>query len=170
MISSIGRIVMRPLLERGHGSVIYASQNDRPGKQSFMHRTHCSTRIGLTLLALSASTWVNGAELDFNLLEVPAETQSSGPAQPQAWTPMRPSPSSPDAQTLPKPQQREEAAGPGSAVLTPFAESSRAPSGSAAPHDKAAAASRGLDVPDLVLTAVAILAGVAALAWLLRRA
>ncbi|MGJ7512621.1 hypothetical protein [Variovorax sp. GT1P44] len=49
-----------------------------------MHRFFSPTRFGVALLVLGASTCAPGAELDFNTLEVPAETQSSGPAQPQA--------------------------------------------------------------------------------------
>ncbi|MGJ7512484.1 hypothetical protein [Variovorax sp. GT1P44] len=135
-----------------------------------MHRARCPVRAGLALLMVFASTCAPGAELDFNTLEVPAETQSSGPAQPQAWTPARPSSPSAEIESVPKPRQRDESAEPGGAVFTPFAESPRAPSAKVAPHDKPAVASSGFDVPDLVLTLAAVLAGIAVLAWLLRRA
>jgi hypothetical protein len=143
-----------------------------------MHRFNCPPLLCAALLALCASTGAFAAEMDFNALGVPAESQSSAPAQLPVWAP-GPSSSSENvekaekaesAENMPKPQQREQAADPGGAVFIPFAESARAPAVSAAPHVKPAPTSRGLDVPGLALTLVAVLGGVAALAWLLRRA
>jgi hypothetical protein len=136
-----------------------------------MHRFFRPASFGAALLALCATRGgAHAAELDFNTLEVPAETQSNGPVRPQASTLAHLAPSSGDAETLPKAPQRAEVADPGGAVFMPFAEPPESSTAKDASHAKPARASQGLDVPDLALTLVAVLVGVASLAWLLRRA
>jgi hypothetical protein len=141
-----------------------------------MQRLLSPATIGAALIALCASSATWSAEVDFNALAVPPEPeQSSAPAQAQVWVPPRPSPDTAnDAGTRPVPGQvrREEGADSGGAMFMPFSSASPTPSTSsaAARHGPAAKAPQGTDVADLVLTLFAVLAGVGAIAWLLRRA
>lgn len=124
--------------------------------------------MGAALIALgsSAPTW--SAESDISMAPMPSDSeQSSAPAQPQAWTPP------------PRPATNAaEDAGPGSAtaaneggaVFTPFSNASASSGNVPAPHSATPKASQSTDPADLVLTLVAVLAGVGAVAWLLRKA
>ena len=141
-----------------------------------MKRLLSPAAIGAALIALSASLATWGAEVDFNTRAVPPEPeQSSAPGQAPAWTPAHPSSNiANDAGTgsAPNPVRREEGADAGGAMFMPFSSVSPAPSAgnAAAPHGQAREASQGTGVGDLFLTVLAVLAGVGAVAWLLRRA
>lgn len=90
--------------------------------------------------------------------------QSSGPAQPQAWTPPRP------ASSATKDGGPGSESNAGGAVFMPFSNAPVSPGNAPTPHGATPKASQGTDTADLVLTLVAVLAGVGAVAWLLRKA
>lgn len=112
-----------------------------------LHHFVCA--LLLSFAALPAAQ----AEIDFNQLSVPAE---SAPAQP-ADLPALP-------RNEPVAEKAGEGAGPGGAVLNPFAQPS-----TAAPHDLHAERPAASHEPAFALTLLAILAGAGLLVWLLRR-
>ncbi|WP_184526603.1 hypothetical protein [Variovorax sp. Sphag1AA] len=133
-----------------------------------MQRFLSPAAIGAALIALfgSAPTW--SAESDISMAPMPSDSeQSSAPAQPQAWTPP-PRPASNAAKDVG--QGQGSAASAGGAVFMPFSNASASPANVPAPHGATPKASQGTDTADLVLTLVAVLAGVGAVAWLLRKA
>ncbi|MBO9513111.1 MAG: hypothetical protein J7549_03260 [Variovorax sp.] len=131
-----------------------------------MQRLHCPTAIGAALIALCVSTGSRGAEIDLDTISMPPEPgqQAAAPAQPPAWTPLG---GTGGAEPAPEPARREENAASGGAIFTPFDGPAASP---ATPHAPLAAASQGGDAAGLALTVFAVLAGVGAIAWLLRRA
>ncbi|SCK25640.1 hypothetical protein VAR608DRAFT_2071 [Variovorax sp. HW608] len=142
-----------------------------------MQRLLSTAALGAALIALCASSATWSAEVDFNTLAVaPEPEQSSAPAQAQAW--VSPHPLSNTANDAgsgpvpPDPVRREEGAESGGAMFTPFSSAAPTPStrSAAARHGPAAEAPQGTGAADLVLTLLAVLAGVGAIAWLLRRA
>lgn len=140
-----------------------------------MQRFFSPASIAAALIALSASAGAWGAELDFDMPRLPLEPeQLSASAQPQGWT-ARSSSSAADVantRTQTNLPRSDDGATPGGAMFMPFAATSQAASVDSAASARVPApkASRGSDVSDLVLTLVAVLAGVGAVAWLLRSA
>lgn len=145
-----------------------------------MQRLFSPAAIGAALVAVCASSAAWSAEVDFNTLAVPPEPeQSSAPAQvwtlPNGANAANAANDANDASTgsAPSPVRREEGVESGGAMFMPFSSASTTPPPSgnaAAPHGQASKASQGSDGADVFLTLFALLAGVGALAWLVRRA
>ena len=150
----------------GHCSVIRAFQNDRLPLTALpqMQRFLSPAAIGAALITLCASTSTWSEEIE----------QSSAPAQPPAWTSVRPSSNTGNDATqawpAPGPGRREESADSGGALFMPFSNTPVSTGNAPALHHAAPKASQGGDAADIALTLVAVLAGVGAVAWLLRRA